>query len=117
MSDTEQPRRPKRTAVPSARVTCAENAADLELSSHRKAQVATRPPEGDNTPAPAGEAGPKRTRKVLDIDAAISNTESDAESPPKKKKGEFAATAHQLLTTFRRASEGSHSVTGQWTCL
>ena len=30
-----------------------------------------QPPEGDNTPAPAGEAGPKWTRKVLDIDAPI----------------------------------------------
>ncbi|KAG9316184.1 hypothetical protein JVU11DRAFT_2205 [Chiua virens] len=91
MSDTEQPRRPKRTATPSAHVTCAENAADLELSSHRKAQVATQPHEGvlqgNNPLAPGSEAGPKRTRKVLDIDAAISDAESDAESPPKKKKG------------------------------
>ncbi|KAG9317920.1 hypothetical protein JVU11DRAFT_2152 [Chiua virens] len=91
MSDTKQPCRPKRTAAPSARVTCAENAADLELSSHQKAQVATRPHEGvlqgNNPLAPGGEAGPKQTRKVLNIDAAISNAESDAKSPPKKKKG------------------------------
>ncbi|KAG9309288.1 hypothetical protein JVU11DRAFT_10774 [Chiua virens] len=77
-------------AIPSAHVTCANNAADLELSSHWKAQVATRPTEGDNTAntlAPGSEAGQKQTRKVINVDAAASSAESDAESPPKKKKG------------------------------
>ena len=52
------------------------------------------PPEGGNTPAPAGKAGPKWTQKVLNIDAAIFNAESDAESPSKKKKGQFTETVY-----------------------
>ncbi|KAG9308193.1 hypothetical protein JVU11DRAFT_12314 [Chiua virens] len=93
MSDTEeQPRWPKRTAAPSACVTCADNAADLELSPHRKAQVATRPPGADSAltvlaPGPGGEAGPKCTRKIHDVDVTASSTESDVEGPPRKKKG------------------------------
>ncbi|KAG9310924.1 hypothetical protein JVU11DRAFT_8794 [Chiua virens] len=67
MSNTEeQPRRPKRTTAPSACVTCADNAADLELSSHQQAQVAIRPPqaEGDSsTLAPGSEAGSKQDSK------------------------------------------------------
>lgn len=41
-SDDENvpPRRPKRVAVPSAKVISADNTADLELHSHRKAHVA-----------------------------------------------------------------------------
>ncbi|KAG9315554.1 hypothetical protein JVU11DRAFT_3175 [Chiua virens] len=71
MSDTEeQPHRVKRTAIPSAHVTCAENAADLELPFHWKAQVATWPPEGDST-----------------VNRLAPGAESDAEIPPKKKKG------------------------------
>jgi len=61
MSNTkEQPCWPKCTAVPSAHVTCVENATDLELSFHRKAQVAIQQPEGDNkvsTLAHGGKAG------------------------------------------------------------
>jgi hypothetical protein len=42
-SDDEDtpPRRPKRVAVPSAKVISADNIADLELHSHRKAHVTT----------------------------------------------------------------------------
>ncbi|KAG9309285.1 hypothetical protein JVU11DRAFT_10770 [Chiua virens] len=49
-----------------------------------------QPTEGDNTAntlVPGGEAGQKRTRKVVNVDAAVSSAKSDAESPPKKKKG------------------------------
>jgi len=78
MSDAEeQPRRPKRTAVPSTRVTCADNVADLELSSHRKAQEATGPLPAGNTPS----------TKCKVPSAEASSTESEAECPPKKKKG------------------------------
>ena len=41
LGDEQQHRR--HVPAPSARITSAENAAELELSSHRQAQVATRP--------------------------------------------------------------------------
>ena len=78
MSDAEeQPRQPKRTAVLSTRVTCADNAADLELSFHCKAQEATWPLPAGNTPS--------MKCKVPSTEA--SSTESEAECPPKEKKG------------------------------
>ncbi|KAG1888104.1 hypothetical protein F4604DRAFT_1674525 [Suillus subluteus] len=40
--DEEAPRHPKRVPVPSAKVVSADNAADLELPSHRKAHIARR---------------------------------------------------------------------------
>lgn len=81
-SDDEQPRRPKRAPAPSARVTCVDNAAELELTSHRQAKAATlpvRPPHGEK-------------RKTLDLDSFSSNErDSEPENRPKKKvvKGEF----------------------------
>ncbi|KAG8215719.1 hypothetical protein J3R82DRAFT_7611 [Butyriboletus roseoflavus] len=54
-----------------------------------------RPPEANNTVntlAPGSKAGPKQTREVLNINATMSDAESDADSPFKKKKKDRIAS-------------------------
>lgn len=56
-SDTGEAPRPKRVAMPSAKVISADNAADQELPSHRRAYVASRAADSE---VPAQPVGRKR---------------------------------------------------------
>jgi len=72
MHDKEQPHCPKQVATPSACVTCADNAAELELFSHWQAKAATLPTQ----PPLHGEK-----QKVIEVETLSStNCELDTES-------------------------------------
>lgn len=86
MADTadlgdEQQRR-RRVPAPSARITCADNAAELELLSHRQAQAATRPTE--STTASTTKRKPT---------AATEDTPAEASTTVSKKKRLTKGTA------------------------
>ena len=77
-SDEEQPRQPKHVPAPLARMTCVDNDAELELTSHRQAKAAH---------APVTQPPHTEKRKATEIETLSSPTEreSDPESQPKKK--------------------------------
>jgi hypothetical protein len=94
-SDTEEAPapHPKRVAVPSAKVISADNAADQELLSHRKAHIASR------------------TAATLDTDLdGADNYDIQLVSPHTKKrliKGKFSFTLCALLTATQFLQDGN----------
>lgn len=100
MSDVdEQLRWPKRVTTPSSCVRCADNVADLELSSHRQAQAATRqPPDGDEVPRTKCKAIPEAltlfNSPVTDITIGETQDRTTSNLPPIDSQSLFPINRH-----------------------
>ena len=89
---SEQPRCQKRMTAPSARVTCTDNAADLELSSHRQAQAATWPQASHDDHAQY------RKHKGANVDSLSTSDKSDSTGQPKKRlKGKVVSLLNNVI--------------------
>lgn len=96
--------RPKRVAVPSAKVISADNAADQELLSHRRAHIASRATDALTLPQPVIPPPSHDVACPSSSDSYLDANDSDIElvgHPKRLTKGNILGcfTSHVLLLT------------------